>query len=87
MKHWIKKTYGCVTEYTHPEYGRLVKKFNRFYVISQFDDVEGLEYALVNPTFPAQYRVDARCSYGDVLYGVSADGSLTKLKAIIDSSD
>jgi hypothetical protein len=87
MKFHSKTIGNCLTEYVHPHYDILVKQFTRFYVISQFDDKPDLEYPLdINKTF-AQFRTEPKCGYGEVLYGVSSEGRLVKLKEIIDSSD
>lgn len=74
----------CVTKYTHENYDELVKSFDSFLNLSQFEtqitnikDKVGMIYLLKEP----------KCRSGQFLYGVSSDGSLVKLMYIIDSSD
>ncbi len=89
-KLFIEKNIGrCLTEYTHINYQKMIGNFKRFITISQFDATpehinelvvalrEGRVTKVTEPTL----------SYGQILFGVEKDGTLTKLKSIIDSSD
>lgn len=79
----------CLTEYIRRDYADVIGKYNRFVVISQFDSTpshidecdfkEGYGY-------PKQHN-EPFCGYGNIMFGVEEDGTLTKLKSIIDSSD
>ena len=76
------KTIGrCLTEYTVINYEELVSSFNKFATVSQFSgDIKSVDKASKVSDRPV-------CGYGEIMYGVNEDGSLTKLKMIVDSSD
>ncbi len=87
MEFHSKTVGNCLTEYTHPHYEILVKQFNKFYLISQFDYTPNLEYPVKSATWQPKILDKPKCGYGEVLYGIDEKNQLVKLKAIIDSSD
>lgn len=72
----------CLTEYTVEDYDNLVKNYKKF----------GFAAPYKNPAMgirPEILRTDDSpiCFDGEIMYGINEDGSLTKLKMIVDSSD
>jgi hypothetical protein len=87
VKFHSRNVGNTLTEYTHPHYEILVNQFTRFYVVSQFDASDDLEFPFTDKNMFARFKNEPKCGYGEVLYGVLTNGRLVKLKAIIDSSD
>lgn len=77
-----KKLRMCLTEYRHSEYDELVKSYNKFLTVSQFDSAPNW----VGEDDP-RLIAEPKCGYGEVMYGVNEHGNLFKLLSIIDSSD
>ena len=79
----------CLTEYKVENYDEVVKRYDRFVIMSQFDGEIGHINELDFPEgygYPKQFN-EPVCHTGNVMYGVEHDGFLTKLMCIIDSSD
>lgn len=78
-----------ITEYARRDFADIVGKYNRFVVTSQFDKEPQHIDELNFPEgygLPKQYD-EPQLGHGQFLFGVEEDGTLTKLKSIIDSSD
>lgn len=90
MDNFISRNVGrCLTEYVRRDFADVVGKYQRFVVISQFDKTPGHINELDFPEgygYPKQFN-EPKLGYGQILFGVEEDGTLTKLKSIIDSSD
>ncbi len=87
---WKSRTLGrCLTEYTRRDFSDIVSGYTKFVTISQFSDtpkhIDNLNFQK-SYDFPRQ-STEPKLGYGQILFGVEEDGTLTKLKSIIDSSD
>lgn len=77
----------CLTEYKREDYDQIVKNYAEFIMISQFihPKPKTLDEALVDRH--SRLRPTPQCGYGEHMFGVEKDGTLTELISIIDSSD
>lgn len=73
----------CLTEYRRKDYDEAIKGFGEFVVVSQFDPTP----CHINDVPVERLTSQDKISFGEILYGVNPDGTLEKLKSIIDSSD
>lgn len=90
MNNFYGKNIGrCLTEYKIDVYDQIIDDYDRFVVISQFDSIpkhiNDLDFK-EGYGFPKQHN-EPVLGHGQILFGVEVDGTLTKLKSIIDSSD
>lgn len=90
MDNFVSRNVGrCLTEYVRRDFADVVGNYQRFVVISQFDETPNHIDELDFPEgygYPKQFN-EPKLGYGQILFGVEEDGTLTKLKSIIDSSD
>jgi len=83
--NFISKKIGrCLTEYRHPDLTSLLFYFDFFIAISQFE-VQYSDGDLCK--HENLIKTNAKCGYGEILYGVDSNNKVTQLMSIIDSSD
>lgn len=74
-----------VTEYKREDFDQIIKNYTKFYSVSQFTYNKPETVSMLDGY--AQPLTEPKCRIGEILYGVEADGSLTHLMSLIDSSD
>lgn len=84
----------CLTKYYREDFAEMVVKFRQFAHISQFTNISRSANKLptLTPEYQARpftFRVDSSpvVGTGEMMFGVDAEGNMTWLAEIIDSSD